>query len=383
MRQIFTYIGVILLLGFTACVQVREQQSSSVDAKFFTNAVQQANIAQAFKSIEVENSNGAIEIIGTDNEIASWDWNLEVRAPDEFSALAAIGEAACKVVHEGEKLRVIVTLPDHSGKARFTSNLKIRVPTATSVRTHNQYGMTGISNVQNAEVVARSGAVKVQSVPGEVRADVSYATLKVRDVGSASLKNSSGSIEAIGVHGALEAETAYASLTARDISGAVTLRNRSGSVAARDVAGDADIETSYAAVSVEKISGNLSVLNQSGSISAKGVSGNVKAETSYAAMTIDGAGAEIICDNQSGSIDLRASPAITRIQAKTSYASLTATLPSNLKPAIQARTSYSEIESDFPVMMKLANQNPFGDVPDSVPRVTLLNQTGRIRVTGY
>jgi hypothetical protein len=57
-------------------------------------------------------------------------------------------------------------------------------------------------------------------------------------------------------------------------------------------------------------------------------------------------------------------------------------LPAGAKPAIQAQTSFGKIESDFPVLMKALGQDPFAGVDAGIPRITLQNQNGAIRVLG-
>jgi hypothetical protein len=132
---------------------------------------------------------------------------------------------------------------------------------------------------------------------------------------------------------------------------------------------------------VEGIQGNAILMNQNGGVSASGVTGSVKASTSFAAMKVAGAGSNFVCRNQNGAIRLRAtSPALTHIEAKTSFDTLEVHLPASLKPAIQARTTFANVESDFPLLMKPPGQEPLAELAPGTTSVTLLNQNGKIRV---
>ena len=76
------------------------------------------------------------------------------------------------------------------------------------------------------------------------------------------------------------------------------------------------------------------------------------------------------------------SDTFANLQARTSYATLTARLPAGPKPALQAHTSYGDIKSDFPVLMKPRGQDAFASQPPGTPRINLQNQNGKIRVIG-
>ena len=132
------------------------------------------------------------------------------------------------------------------------------------------------------------------------------------------------------------------------------MRDQNGSIKITKAGGDADIETSFDSLRAEDIQGDAVLVNQNGEVIASGITGSVKAATSFAAIQIAGAGSKFLSANQNGAIRSRAtSPALTDIEANTSFDTLEVYLPADLKPAIQARTSFADVESDFPVLAKV------------------------------
>jgi hypothetical protein len=356
---------------------------SASNLKAATNLVQSAAIPAGLKTLEVNNAFGAIRITGDDSGPFGWSQKITVHARTDADAQQFASNLLCRADLVGDRLKLVVTVPESREPHNFQSDLEITVPKSVAAQTRDQYGRTQITGL-NADVEAanRFGAVELRDISGKVRAETSYAALKINNTGPATLRNQFGAIDAVGIHGPLDAETTYATLDARDVGGTVKLRSQFGRMNV-EKAGDADLKTSYAELRVKEISGDARLVNQFGRVAAEAITGSVRAETSYGAMDLTGPGANFICDNQFGGITVRAaSAALTNLEARTSYATLTARLPAGLKPALQAHTSYGDIESDFPVLMKPRGQDAFAGQPPGTPRINLQNQNGKIRVIG-
>jgi hypothetical protein len=351
--------------------------------KATTNLVQNAEIPAGIKSLEVVNAFGHVQITGTDNSPGSWSQKLTVHARSAEVLQQIASGFLCKAEVDGDRLKLVVTVPNSLAAHGFKSDLEITVPKSVAVQSHNQYGRTDISGLNgDVEATSKFGAMELRDIAGHVRAETSYAMLKVGDTGPATLKNQFGLIEANNIHGALDAATSYASLDARDISGRAKLRNQFGRLRV-EKAGEADLKTSYAELRAKEINGDARMVNQFGRVAADDVTGSVNAQTSYGPMDITGSGANFVCDNQFGGISVQATSAtLASLEARTSYGPLEVRLPAGLKPAVQAHTSYGDIESDFPVMMKPHSQDTSSGMPPGAPRINLQNQNGKIRVVG-
>lgn len=348
--------------------------------KSVTNITQQGELPAGLKTLEVDNRMGALRVTGTDTAPFDWSWSLVVRAPTDARGQQAAAKATCTAQQDGDRLRLVVSLPESDSKVSFQSNLEIRVPKSVAVITQNRYGKTSITDVTGDTVATgQNGAVELQRLTGKVRAETSYAVLIARDTGPVTLKNKNGRIEVSDVRGPLDAATTYANLIARDIAGDVKARNQNGSITLAKATGSADLKTSYASITANGVTGAATLQSQNGSITARNIAGALQATTSYAALDLEGAGPSFACRTRNGSIKLRAtSSALTNLVARTAYGSMEIRLPADLKPALQAQTSYGTLKSDFPVLTK--SKNPFADVPAGTPLVTLENQNGSIRV---
>ncbi len=415
-----TLVGALVLNSGCIYVQNSSNGGSMASARAMTNRALSGNLPANLKSLEIDNRFGFVHVVAADSGSVSWSWKLTVGAPSDSLAAQAADAATCEAVPDGDHLRLLVTLPDKPSGVAYESDLEIQVPRSAAVSARDAFGQVRISGVRGDVTVSdENGAVELHDLGGKVRARTSFASLTLDGSGPASLKDQNGSMDARNIHGPLEAETSFDTITARDIDGAVKIRNQNGRVEAAHVGGDADIRTSFATMEIEgvagvvtlfnqngriavkdvkgnadvttsfdelsadKITGNLTLENQNGRVRVSHVSGSVRAKTSFADMDIEGSGRNFNCRNQNAAIRLRVlSPDVAMVDAETSFGSLDVYLPAGLKPAVEARTSFGDIESDFPVLMKPHGQDAFVGVDSATPKLTLLNQNGRIRISG-
>lgn len=404
--------------GLTACNFHNTMAWDGANLTAATNIVQSGAFPAGMRVLEVNNRNGNVHIVGTDDSSAKWSWNLIVHAETLTAAARFATNTTCKAELVGERYTLVITTPSSFDAHSVESDFEIALPKSVAARIHNNFGQVEISGLNaDADVANENGRVEIKNVGGIVHAQTSFdslsvsntglavlknqngditaskvassleastsfASLIVRDImGPATLANQNGRIEATSVHGALAANTSFDSLVATDIFGAVRLRDQNGSVRVADIEGDARVETSFDTVDVARIRGNADLANQNGAVTVHGVSGAVMASTSFAPIDIWGEGSQFVCHNQNGAIRLHAaSSALAKIEAKTCFDSIEVYLPADLKPAIEARTSFADVESDFPVLSKRAGTDAFADLGPDVARISLNNQNGGIRI---
>jgi hypothetical protein len=343
-----------LVLLLTGCIQINRENSwsnwSEHELRYKTNVVLAGELTD-FEGIEIENRFGDVRVTASEGEAGSWSWDLTVSARTDALAQEAAGQAHCRAERVGRKIKLIVTLPERMRDTRFRSDLAVRVPRATSVRTVNRFGTLVITDLANqVDANNQHGRVEIRNVSGEVRAHNSFGALSAETTGPAHLRNQHGSIEARSIKGPLNAETSFGRLTASDVSGPVELKNQHGEISAERVEGDAIVGTSFGALRLHGIRGNAAIENQHGSVAVDDVSGSVTAKTSFGSMKVQNAGPEVVCRNQHGAIHVRARSAeLRKLIASTSFGSLDVELPSDLQPAIYARAHSGKVDSDFPI----------------------------------
>jgi hypothetical protein len=380
------FTAVLLLALADGCARVQDWGSSSgstgSDTVGVASRTRTGELGAAFKTLEVENHFGKVEIVGTTNGPISWSWKLTVHARTDSLATNAVNAASCKPVIDGSRVQLLLALPENSQDLRCESDLEIHLPKTMALLVKNHFGATTIGQIDgDVDVTGQNGSVDLAGIGGKVHGQTSFASLTVQGAGPAWLKCQNGQIEAGNIQGPLQAETSFAALSAQDIGGAATLRNQNGRIEALRVKGNVNVETSFAELVVKGIEGEATLANQNGRIATQDVTGSVKASTSFAGMEIECAGHKVVCHNQNGAIDLRAtSPELASIDAETAFGAMEVHLSAGLKPAIQARTSFGNVESDFPVLMKPAGENPFADVEAGTPQIKLLNHNGHIHI---
>ena len=411
--------GVVLLLLGAGCNVRMASFGNFGNLPFSTTRNRMEEVPAEMAKLEVENRFGEVKVVvAEEGSKPGLTWKLQAWGKSMERATATADAVKFTLETNGNTLHAVVKIPTNRNNQRIQSDLEFRVPKACAVLVRNGFGVVTIAGVDGpVEAHGEFGAMAIHGVRGEVLARNSFATLTVRDSGPSRLKNQNGSLEVSEAHGAVDAETSFAHLRATGIAGPVNVRNQNGAITLEAVKGDAqartsfasltatdiggrikaanqngpvtvsqirgtaEITTSFASLTVNGVTGNAVLANQNGGIRAREMQGDIQADTSFAAMDLEGGGTNFKCRNQNGAITLRAtSPAVAKVDARTSFAHLTVHLPGNLKPAIVAQTSFGKVESDFPVLMKPGGADQFAGVETGVARLTLDNQNGSIRV---
>ena len=256
----------------------------------------------------------------------------------ETDALAQEAASAAKFEarREGDRLRILVTLPTSRNNRSYNSNLQIQVPRSISVWTHTTFGETAVTKIAgDVEASGQHGSMDIRDINGSVRAKTSFGSLKVGRSGAATLENQHGEVEVEHITGPADIETSFGKIEISHVTGPVRLRNQHGSIVAGTVGGDAELTTSFGSLVAREVSGNASLENQHGSIEAKEIKGSLRATTSFANLDVEGSGSHFVCRNSHGSIRLRSPSAeLSDIDAETSFASIDLRLAEELQPAI-------------------------------------------------
>ena len=396
-------------------------ENSNSDFKATVQRNQKEAVPSSILNLLVDNQFGPVVVVGVDANFG-WEWNLKCQAKDEARANEYADKCHLDAKVDGNTLELTFVRPKESGfrvrTPSITSDLQVRVPKSVQVDLKNKFGSAEITEIKGSvKAKNQSGRITLKSLPGEVDASTSFASMSALDIGPANLRNQSGSIDIERVSGDLVAHTSFASMNVRNIKGTTTLENQSGSIKATDiegtikahtsfaslkienagpanlsnqsgsieanrVGGDVDAKTSFAHLSVNHIQGRATLSNQSGEIVATEIAGDIKADTSFGRMKLSGQGENIHARNQSGSIEIAVPSSKTaRIDAATSFSSIQLWLPENAVPLITAETSFGKVKSDFPVIMKDTMSVEKMNADASSPKVVLKNQSGDIRIS--
>lgn len=295
------------LAAVTGCnvhISSLSQSWSDADLKAATNVVQTAALPTGLKSLAVDNQFGNVHIIGTDSGGTAWKWTFNVRAKDDLALQKFVSDAKCTVETNGDRLSLIVSLPETREPHSFQSDLDITAPKSLAVTSQNRFGATEVADFAgDASVTGQNGRVQIRNVSGAVHAQTSFDSLSVNNTGPATLKNQNGRIEATVIGKSLEASTSFDSLTVQDVGGPASLHNQNGRIEAAKIIGALDAETSFDALTARDITGEATLRNQNGRIEASGIGGRLDAKTSFDSLVVRDINGPVHLRNQNGRVE--------------------------------------------------------------------------------
>jgi DUF4097 and DUF4098 domain-containing protein YvlB len=143
-------------------------------------------------TVEIENSNGSIDISGWDKD------SIDIDGTKYAGSEAHLRAIHIQIDHSADSIS-IRTVIDSGWRGNAGAKYIVRVPRKAELR----------------NVASSNGAIRVETIDGEVR-----------------LKTSNGSIHADAIHGLLDAHTSNGSLEVADVSGDTTLRTTNGAIRA-------------------------------------------------------------------------------------------------------------------------------------------------------
>ena len=335
------------------------------------------------QNINVDNQYGKVRIEVTDGT-PGWSWDLTCWANTVELAKIFTQKTEMRVDQRPNRSSWLLVMPGGpSQRLRgVESKLTLKVPAAVKVNVRNRYGETEILGVQGG-THARCGHGKLQlsDLAGNVDAETSYAPLSAERVPGAKLVNRHGSITATNVEGDLEIRGQHNQISVSHVKGTLKAYNRHGSVAASKIAGPVEIDVLYTEVQLRDLDGSTRVRNQHGKITGQRLRGNLDVQTNYGTIELDVNCAEVVCKNRHGKIELHlADPNLRVVRAETSHADLELSVSESLSPRIEAQTTHGSVKSDLPVYAMGTGTDNFQGLDESLPRITLKNQYGSIRI---
>lgn len=299
-------LGVLTTLAGCGVHISRSSHSwSDADLQASANVIQTAAIPANLQSLDLDNCNGRVHIVGSGTATNAWTWKLTVRARTDFAAQQIASNVTCKVETVGGHLNLAVTLCDTGEPHNIQSDFEINLPTSAAVQAHNRFGAVEVTGLGGTvDVTDENGQVEIQNVGGSVRARTSFDALSVNNIGQATLNNQNGRIDAVNVRGALKATTSFDSLIVKDVNGPAFLANQNGRIEVENVHGLLDAATSFDSLEAKSISGTATLRNQNGRIAASDIGSALDAKTSFDSLVARDIGGPVHLRDQNGAIKI-------------------------------------------------------------------------------
>jgi len=335
------------------------------------------------ENVEVDNAYGKVRVEVADGT-PGWSWDLTCWAKTVQTAEHFTQQIEMRVDQQPGRSswRLVLPNPPTPELRGVDSKLTLRVPASAKVNVRNRYADTEIAGVQG-ETRARCeyGKLLLEGLGGIVDAETSYAPLNAQRIRGGRLANTHNSITATDVGGDLEARAMYGEVNVHRVAGNLKVNSRYGKVTVSKIAGPLEIEAHFADVQLDEIDGNSRVRTRHGKISGQHLRGNVDARNEYNTIDLDVNCAEVVCHNQHGKIELHlADPKLRLVRAETAFADLELSVSESLSPKIEAQSRNGSIKSELPVYAMETGTDNFQGLDAGVPRVTLKNEHGSIRI---
>ena len=236
-------------------------------------------------SLHLKNSNGDIEIVGSDTENISITFKKRIKRNSEEKARKVAENLKMKISREEERIDISVNRGDFP-KKNFRTDFILFLPSSMNVEIANSYGKVDVRSVKGAEITNRIGSVHIENIDGDLTLKVSYRDAEVVDV-----------------QGECRIESTNADLDVRDIQGRVEIENRYGRIELNDIPQDIIVDGSHSQIRGMNLAGNISIESSFKSIYLENT-GPVKIIATNAPIEIYEASGLVDIKNNYGSVKL-------------------------------------------------------------------------------
>lgn len=285
-------------------------------------------------SLDLRNLHGDVEILPAADGVAALKWELTCWADSQAEAGRQIERVQLVTSEEGGIFKCEVKLPTEEKELLrgVKSNMKLRVPASLIVSVRNSHGNIVAAELDcPVELQGAHGNIKASRLTQPLTLQNSHGDVAVEDVVEATIEVAHGDTTASTVHALLEVESSH------------------GGVEIRDVTGNVDVKTAHDDITLTNVSGVVSARNSHGDIKGTQLHGDhLEVSSSFGSIEVTTLAASIKCRNQHGDVKITSlNPELHEISARTSFDSLTLTLPADCEPHLTTSATFGEVDSEF------------------------------------
>jgi len=348
-------------LSFSAKIDVRVPASLSLDmANGFGDVVVRGvtgrlAITNESGKVHVETCGGSLDLTNSFGPVRIAAFKGAVKVGNESGAveLENIGGSA-----EVRNSFAEVSFKKIGGPLTVTSESAavIGAGVAGDVRIRSSFDKIDVRDIRGrCDVTGESAAVTVELVDKDALLANSFQPLQATRIkGSLSVTGESSLVRAADIGGDAIVRSSFNPITLEKIHGRATVEAESSAVTLRDIDRDASVVTSYGAVEARRIGGGLKVKGESAAVLGEEIGGPVDIRNSFHQVILRKTAGSISIAGESSGIDvsqIRALPAGSQIDIKTSFMPIVLALPTGTPVQGTARTQYGKIVTGFPVYL--------------------------------
>lgn len=345
------------------------------------------------QEIQVINSHGDVEIIGTDEEKITVYFEEKIRRKNQEDADEVADKLKMMVSTEFDRLTIRTSRDDFRRK-HFDTDFRIYLPAGMDITIKNSYGLVSASNVGNADINNRHGEIIASNINGEIIIKSTYEDVEVKNVRSdcqIDSRNSDLTVTAVsgdvriyhrygkvyledivqnvtveGTHnevfgrriaGAVNVENSYERITLFDV-GPTTLRGKQSPIEVNGVEGDLEIYDRYSKVKLNDIQGNLLIEGKDLSVYGREIVGEkISVSSSYKAIELHDFSGKTTVSLSNGDLTLSPYPLTHPIEVIGEYTDILFYWPGEGKYPLEARNKGGDVKWALPVELSYQEEN--------------------------
>jgi len=247
--------------------------------------------------IQVTNSNGDIEILGTDENKITVSLRKKVWRRKEEKAQEIADELKMIIKKEADKWS-ISTSRDELRRKNIRTTFIISVPSSQNVEVKNSYGTVDVANVQNADITNRHGETIVSDIFGELSLKNSYRDVEVGNIKADVYVESHNSHVYVGqVQGKAHIVHSYGKIHLDDISKDVKVEGSHSEIYGEKLVGPVELESSYRKIALFDV-GPTEIIGNNCEIEVEGAVGYLDIKNDYGKAKISNLKGDLVIDGK-------------------------------------------------------------------------------------
>ncbi len=343
--------------------------------------------------IQVSNSHGGIQILGTSNDKITVSHKKKVWRRNEEDAQEIADELTMNIQKEADRW-IISTHRDDVRRKNFRTSFIISVPSRMNVEVRNSYGTVDVANVNSADITNHHGETMVSDIAGELFLKNSYRDVDVKNIDSdVYLESNNSSVVVSRVKGKAHIVHSYGRIYADNISEDFKVEGSHSDVNGENLKGPLDIESSYrkiflldvgptkitghsCEIEVERAEELLDIKNNYGRVKVSDLKGNlvvdgknlgisgrtivgekIDIKSSYRNIALSEFSGKTTIILSHGEVILEPYPLTYPLEVKGDYSSIKLSWPLGKKYPFEAKVKNGDIEWGLPDKVSIQEQN--------------------------
>ena len=343
----------------------------------------QLKVERAGDILRVGTNREALEAEDEASQVG-FETHLEITVP---------AETKVRVANEHGDARVTDVL-EADVESSFDAIVVERIRGPVGVR--GRHGDVTVSMVRGTlSLSSRHGTVQVEDVEQASTIDAEHGGVSLARVAGASVTNAQGAVRADTVKGDLVVRSRHAEVSAKDVTGKVDVetsfghvdlarvggdalvRTQHAGVAAADLGGGLDVECTYDGVRADRVKGPVTITVDHGGVRASGLEKGGRIKATGDSIELDGVRGAFEIDADRADVMVRPSGPLTEpLRVTARHGSIELAVPAGSRFVMKASAQTGEVTADVPglALTQTGHSHVEGRLGDGASEVVLATE---------